>query len=80
MQSEWVKTEISKARKREIREKRRILFPVRVVNYETLKQWKCFDPDIGKDSTREIREYNTMFQTSAIGRTTTPIKWNLKSS
>lgn len=57
MQSEWVKTEISKARKREIREKRRMLFPVRLVDYETLKQWECFDADIGKDSAREIREY-----------------------
>ena len=34
-----------------------MLFPVRVVDYETLKQWECFDADIGKDSAREIREY-----------------------
>jgi hypothetical protein len=57
MQSEWVKTEISKARKRETREKRRMLFPIRLVNFETLEQWECFDADIGKDSAREICEY-----------------------
>ena len=34
-----------------------MLFPVRVVDYETLKQWECFDADIGKDSARAIREY-----------------------
>jgi TIR domain/Pentapeptide repeats (8 copies) len=55
--SEWVKTEISKARKREIRENRRMLFPVRLIDFETLQQWECFDADIGKDSAREIREY-----------------------
>ena len=55
--SEWVKTEIAKARKRELRENRRMLFPVRLMDFETLQEWKCFDADIGKDSAREIREY-----------------------
>ncbi len=57
MKSEWVKTEIAKARKREIRENRRMLFPVRLVKFETLRDWECFDSDTGKDSAREIREY-----------------------
>jgi hypothetical protein len=57
MGSEWVKTEISKARKRELHEKRRMLFPVRLVEFETLRNWECFDVDAGKDSAREIREY-----------------------
>ena len=57
MQSEWVKTEIAKARKREGREKRRMLFPVRLVDFETLRDWECFDADTGKDSAREIREF-----------------------
>lgn len=57
MESEWVKTEISKARKRERNEKRRVLFPVTLVAYEELRDWECFDADIGKDSAREIREY-----------------------
>jgi hypothetical protein len=55
--SEWVKTEISKARKREMLDNRRMLFPVRLIDFETLQQWECFDADIGKDSAREIREY-----------------------
>jgi len=57
MNSEWVKTEIAKARKREIREGRRMLFPLSVVAFETLRDWECFDADTGKDSAREIREY-----------------------
>jgi len=55
--SEWVKTEISKARKREIKENRRVLFPIRLCPFEALRGWECFDADTGKDSAREIREY-----------------------
>jgi TIR domain/Pentapeptide repeats (8 copies) len=55
--SAWVETEIAKARKRETRDERRVLFPVRLVDFETLKNWECFDSDTGKDSAREIREY-----------------------
>jgi hypothetical protein len=57
MESEWVNTEISKARKREVRDKARVLFPVRLAPFEKLRDWKCFDADTGKDSAREIREY-----------------------
>jgi TIR domain len=57
MNSEWVKTEIAKTRKRELREKRRMLFPMRLVAFETLQDWECFDSDTGKDSAKEIREY-----------------------
>jgi uncharacterized protein YjbI with pentapeptide repeats len=55
--SEWVNTEISKARRRESKEKRRMLFPVRLVEFGALQTWECFDADTGKDSAREIREY-----------------------
>jgi TIR domain/Pentapeptide repeats (8 copies) len=58
MNSEWVKTEIAKARKREVQEKRRMLFPVRLVEFEALRDWECFDSDTGKDSAREIRDYH----------------------
>ena len=34
-----------------------MLFPVRLVDFETLRDWECFDADTGKDSAREIREY-----------------------
>jgi hypothetical protein len=57
MESEWVKTEISKARKREIKEGKRVLFPIRLCSFETLRDWECFDSDAGKDSAIEIREY-----------------------
>jgi uncharacterized protein YjbI with pentapeptide repeats len=57
MSSEWVKTEIAKARKRETKEGKRVLFPVRLVGFERLRDWECFDGDTGKDSAREIREY-----------------------
>jgi uncharacterized protein YjbI with pentapeptide repeats len=57
MESKWVKTEIANARAREEREKQRMLFPVRLVDFETLRDWKCFDADTGTDSAREIREY-----------------------
>jgi hypothetical protein len=58
IQSEWVKTEIAKARKREVLEKRRMLFPVLLkISYKKLQEWECFDADTGKDSAREIREY-----------------------
>ncbi len=58
MNSEWVKTEIAKARKRELNEKRKMLFPVSLAPYDpVVKDWECFDADTGKDSAREIREY-----------------------
>jgi uncharacterized protein YjbI with pentapeptide repeats len=57
LESEWVKTEILKAGAREVREQRRLLFPIRLVPFETLRDWKCFDSDTGRDLAREIREY-----------------------
>jgi hypothetical protein len=57
LQSEWVMTEIRKARKSENENKRRKLFPIRLVNFDTLKKWECFDADIGKDLAVEVREY-----------------------
>ena len=57
MSSEWVATEIAKACKRELREKRQMLFPVRLVEYEVIRGWEAIDADTGKDSAREIREY-----------------------
>jgi hypothetical protein len=57
MNSAWVKTEIAKARDREADEGRRVLFPVRIVPYEALRDWQLFDADRGTDSAKEIREY-----------------------
>jgi hypothetical protein len=57
MNSEWVKTEIAKARKREVEQRKQVLFPLRLASFETIRDWECFDADTGKDSAREIREY-----------------------
>ena len=58
MDSEWVKTEIRRARKVEIAEQRQKLFPIRLVGFDHIRDWKCFDADIGKDLAVEIREYH----------------------
>lgn len=57
LQSEWVMTELRKARKAERQTGKRKLFPVRLVDFETLRDWECFDADSGKDLAVELREY-----------------------
>ncbi len=57
MNSEWVQTEIADARQKELKECRRVLFPISLVPFEKIRSWICFDADIGKDSARELREY-----------------------
>jgi uncharacterized protein YjbI with pentapeptide repeats len=57
MQSEWVITEIQRARETEIKEGRRKLFPITIVEFEKVKAWSRFDADIGKDLAKEVREY-----------------------
>jgi TIR domain len=57
MSSEWVATEIAKARKKEAIQKRQVLFPISIVPYKEIESWELFDADRGKDSAREIREY-----------------------
>ena len=60
MASEWVKTEIANARQKEIDTSKRVLFPIRLVDFDTIKRWKAFDADTGKDSARELRETRKM--------------------
>lgn len=57
LQSEWVNTEIRRARKTEREENRRKLFPIRLADFEAIRAWECFDADSGKDLAVEIREY-----------------------
>jgi TIR domain/Pentapeptide repeats (8 copies) len=57
LNSEWVKTEIREARTIEIQEGQRKLFPLRLVDFETLRDWECFDADSGTDLGVEVREY-----------------------
>jgi hypothetical protein len=57
MNSPWVKTEIANARARETQQKRQMLFPITLVPFDRIHEWKCFDADAGIDTAREIREY-----------------------
>jgi hypothetical protein len=55
--SEWVMTEIRKALAQEKKENRRKLFPIRLIDFETLQEWRRFNADAGKDLAVEVREY-----------------------
>ncbi len=57
MSSSWVKTEVANARAREDQQKRQMLFPIAIVAFDRIKDWKLFDADRGTDSAREVREY-----------------------
>jgi uncharacterized protein YjbI with pentapeptide repeats len=57
LKSEWVMTEIRRARKTGVDEKRQKLFPIRLTDFETIQKWECFDSDTGKDLAVEVREY-----------------------
>lgn len=57
IKSGWVETEIRKAVEIERKEKRRKLFPIRLTDVDTIKEWRCFDADTGKDLAVEVREY-----------------------
>lgn len=57
LKSDWVMTELRKARKAERKTGKRKLFPVRLVDYDTLREWECFDSDGGQDLAVEVREY-----------------------
>ena len=57
LQSEWVMTELRKARQAERQSDQRKLFPVRLADIATLRDWECFDADSGKDLAVELREY-----------------------
>jgi hypothetical protein len=58
MASEWVATEIRRARNAERDQKRQKLFPIRLCDIDTLRGWQCFDADSGKDLAVEVREYH----------------------
>lgn len=58
MHSAWVKTEIANTRRREVTQQRQILFPMRLVDDETISTWTCVDADTGNDAARAIRAYD----------------------
>ena len=57
MDSEWVRDRDPQGAEGRDQEKRRKLFPIRLVDFETIRDWECFDADSGKDLGVEIREY-----------------------
>jgi TIR domain/Pentapeptide repeats (8 copies) len=58
LNSKWVKHEIKRAREIEIKENRRKLFPIRLVDFDTIQAWKSFDVDYAEDLAAEIRQYH----------------------
>jgi TIR domain/Pentapeptide repeats (8 copies) len=57
MASEWVKREIRNARRAEKKEGRRKLFPIRLVDYKAIEEWKGFDGDGGEDLAFELGKF-----------------------
>ena len=57
MSSRWVRTEIHKARKKEIGLGRHVLFPIALVPFSDLSAWEQFNIDLGEDTAQEIRQY-----------------------
>jgi hypothetical protein len=53
--SHWVKIEITNARRKERRDNRRVLFPIRLVSYQALQEWECWDDT--DDLATHVREY-----------------------
>jgi hypothetical protein len=57
IKSNWVETEIRKARQQELKEGQRKLFPIRLIDMKTLQSWRCPDADSGRDLAVDVREY-----------------------
>ena len=57
MNSDWVANEIKRARKREKESGRQKLFPIRLVDFDLLREWELFDSDTATDLAAEVRSY-----------------------
>jgi len=57
LKSDWVTSEMRWARRQERKTGKRKLFPVCLVDFDTLREWECFDADAGQDLAAEVREY-----------------------
>lgn len=55
--SSWVQTEIWETRQQEQHLGIRKLFPITLISFDSLRKWRCFDSDSGRDMARDIREY-----------------------
>ena len=78
MQSDWVEVEVRRALKRQKKEGRQILFPIRLCSYEELEDWELFNTDLKQDMAVEIREFY-MPGDFENWKTTTPLKQHTKS-
>lgn len=56
--SSWVRREIRLALSVERETGKQKLFPIRIVPYEGIARWECFDSDSGRDLAEEIRQYH----------------------
>jgi hypothetical protein len=52
----WVRDEIRRARKAEVRDGKRKLFPIRLMDRGDLERWDSFYADLAEDVAEEIRE------------------------
>ncbi|MGB6990649.1 MAG: toll/interleukin-1 receptor domain-containing protein [Candidatus Sulfotelmatobacter sp.] len=57
MNSRWAKEEVQKAYNRGVKENRRVLYPVSIRPIEELAKWEEIQPDAGKESAHELRQY-----------------------
>ena len=55
--SNWVAQEIRKINERERKEGKKMLFPIRLTSFETIRDWELFDSDEGLDLASMVREY-----------------------
>jgi hypothetical protein len=58
LSSKWVMSELSKARRAELNNNRRKLFPIRLTDMSALQNWESFDIETETDLARDVREYH----------------------
>lgn len=57
LQSPWVSSELRFAMEEERRSGAQKLIPVRLVDFDRIRTWSCFNADLGRDMASELREY-----------------------
>ena len=57
LKSNWVSTEIITAFSREERQAPQVFYPIRIVEFDTIRAWTLFDADSGLDIAKRVREY-----------------------
>ena len=57
MSSGWVEEEIESARQKELHSQSNVLFPIAIVPYAEVRDWKSFNADRGDNIARKVREY-----------------------